>query len=317
MKWLARLCDESGSCTGWQIDYDWQKDARFAEVPATAVWYPAVTIQFSEPQNSVFVAVDLDRERVIYIQKIPDVTSQPAPIGGLPDITGWITDVEDSTTTDNIAGRILVELDESDGTSDKYWVTVPQNTLIDDYREGTRNVRAFSGLETGQQVQVWFGSPVRESYPAQVDASQIDIVLNEEFAVYLLDEDIKPYEMPILSHIELPENPIISIKDIISYSEKTHEIELMPGAYQRIQDLDVPKVFAVTVYRQPIYTGVFWAPWFSMSLDGVVIQKPLSSEINAIQIALGYPSPGVYTGQDPRSNPLIMKSLQRSGKLSN
>ena len=54
-----------------------------------------------------------------------------------------------------------------------------------------------------------------------------------------------------------------------------------------------------------------------MSLDGAVIHKPLSSEINTIQIVLGYPSPGVYTGQDPRSDPPIMKSLQRSGKLSN
>jgi hypothetical protein len=178
IKWLARLCDESGSCTGWQIDYNWQEDAGFSEVPEAAVWYPAVTVQFSESQKSVFMAVDLNRESVVYIQRTPDLTNQPTPIGGLPDITGWITDIQ-SSTGDEISGQILVELDESDGTSDKYWVTVLQNTLINDYRQGTRDIAAFSDMKVGQNLQVWFSGPARESYPAQVDAAQIDIVLND------------------------------------------------------------------------------------------------------------------------------------------
>lgn len=314
LEWLARLCDKSGSCTGWQIDYNWEDDARFKAVPEDAVWYPAVVVRFSGSNNSIVVAVDMEKENVVYIQGPPDLTDVTAPVAGIPNITGWISDIQ-ATSGNDTAGQILVELDKSDGTSDKYWVTALNDTLITDYSGGTQDRVAFSGLEVGQQVQVWFGGPVRESYPAQVDAAQIDIVLNEEFAIYLLDEKIDPLKIQILSHIELPESPILSTKDIISYSKTTHEIRLTPEAYQRIRELVVPRAFAVAVHRAPVYTGVFWTPASSMSFDGVVILKQLSEETTTIKIELGYPSPFAFTGEDPRSDELVLKSLARIDRL--
>ena len=316
-KWIARLTEESGAVVSWQIDYQWQSDDKFNGVPEAAIWLPAVLIKFAEPeQRPILVAVDLDTERVVYTQgNKPLQPGIPSPAEDrLPNITGWITDVQPASSS--LSGRVLVEMDESDGTSDKYWVGIKQDTLINDYRRGTQEILAFSDLETGLQVQVWFGSPVRESYPAQVDAAQIDTTLNEEFAIYLLDESILPHEMPVLSHVELPETPIVSIKDIISYSRMTHAIELTPEAYARIQNLEVPRVFVVTVARRPIYWGSFWIQTMSSSFDGVVILKPLSQDQQVIQLDLGYPSGMCFTGDDPRPNPVVMKSLERAGKLS-
>lgn len=176
LKWIARISEQSGSVTLWQIDYDWNSDSSFGSVPKSAVWYPAVLIQFDAPgYEEMLVAVDMNQERVVYIHEDPDVTKALEPAQGLPDINGRITDVQ--AVNNCVIGRVLVELNRSDGTSDKYWVAVNQDTMINDYRAGTREILSFEDLAVGQQVQIWFDGPVAESYPAQVEAKQIDLVL--------------------------------------------------------------------------------------------------------------------------------------------
>ncbi len=145
---------------------------------------------------------------------------------------------------------------------------------------------------------------------------------NEEgFAIYLTKDDIDPTQIPILSHVEINNQPIISLKDIIEYDSNTHEIALTPKAFIRISNLEVPvkgKIFMVCVDKEPIYAGAFWTPISSISFDGVTIWKPLiSDESNIIKLELGYPSPDFYGGEDPRVNVKIMESLKRVGKLTN
>ena len=144
-------------------------------------------------------------------------------------------------------------------------------------------------------------------------------VEGEGFAIYLTKEDIPPAQMEALSHVNIADQPIISIKDIITYNAQTHEIRLTDTAFERISQLDVPvrgKSFMVCVDKAPIYWGAFWTPISSMSFDGVTIWKPLSSqEPTVITIELGYPSSSYYTGEDPRNNVEIMKSLDQAGKL--
>jgi hypothetical protein len=137
----------------------------------------------------------------------------------------------------------------------------------------------------------------------------------EGFAIYLLDETVLPSEIPILSHVELPQDPVIRVADIISYSRTTHEIELTPEACQRLESQEVPRVFVVAVDRQPIYWGTFWAAWFSRSIDGIVLLKPLSAEQRTIRIDIGYPSEDFFSGEDPRDDPLVSHSLETSGML--
>jgi hypothetical protein len=55
-----------------------------------------------------------------------------------------------------------------------------------------------------------------------------------------------------------------------------------------------------------------------MSFDGVTIWKPLSlEEPHVIRLELGYPSSAFYMGEDPRSNPVVIESLEQAGKLIN
>ena len=125
--------------------------------------------------------------------------------------------------------------------------------------------------------------------------------------------------MPALSHVELADEPVISMDDIISYTEETHEIELTANAYERILELTVPTsgtAFIVCLDSQPIYWGAFWVGWSSQSFEGVTIMLPLlPSDQHLIQLDLGYPSTDFYNGEDPRSNPEILQSLKEAGKL--
>jgi len=139
------------------------------------------------------------------------------------------------------------------------------------------------------------------------------------FSIYLTKDDIPVSEMEKLSHIEIADQPVISINDIISYKRDTHEIELTAGAYQRVMSLKVPtsgKSFVVCLDKAPVYWGAFWTPISSQSFDGVTIWVPsFSEQENTIKIELGYPSAGFYRGEDPRSNQELMESLEKAGKF--
>jgi hypothetical protein len=141
----------------------------------------------------------------------------------------------------------------------------------------------------------------------------------EGFAIYLTRDDIPVAQMEALSHVEIADEPVISTDDIISYNKETHEIELTADAYERVQAFKIPtsgKSFVICVDRAPIYWGAFWAPYSSQSFSGVTIWVPsFSQQENTIKIELGYPSEAFFQGEDPRSNPEILESLEKAGKL--
>ena len=141
----------------------------------------------------------------------------------------------------------------------------------------------------------------------------------EGFAIYLTAANIPPAQMIIQSHVELAENPIISLDDIVSYNSATHEIELTVAAFERISRLEVPvhgTSFMVCVDRGPIYSGAFWTLLSSVSYDGVTIVQPLGEhQKTIIQLELGYPSPAFFEYADPRGNAEVLHSLAEAGKL--
>ncbi|MBM4463061.1 MAG: hypothetical protein FJ012_06945 [Chloroflexi bacterium] len=143
----------------------------------------------------------------------------------------------------------------------------------------------------------------------------------EGFAIYLTQKDIPPAQMEALSHVDIAEDPIVSIRDVIAYNAQTHELKLTANAFQRISALELTvggKSFMVCVDKKLVYWGAFWTPFSSISFDGVTIRKPLSSqEPEVITIELGYPSPSFYGGEDPRNNAAVLKSLEQAGKLIN
>ncbi|MFC2004830.1 protease inhibitor I42 family protein [Chloroflexota bacterium] len=88
------------------------------------------------------------------------------------DIVGIITEIEVVGGAD-VKGRILVELDIPNNTSDKFWVTITNNTQLFTYNGQDQEAEDFATLSNGQTVEVWFDGPVAESYPAQVTAGQV------------------------------------------------------------------------------------------------------------------------------------------------
>jgi hypothetical protein len=144
---------------------------------------------------------------------------------------------------------------------------------------------------------------------------------DEGFAIYLTKQDIPPAQMEALSHVDIAERPIITLSDIITYDAQEHELRLTASAFERISQLDVPtggKSFIVCVDERPIYWGAFWVLWSSLSFDGVTIWMPLGMYgPDVIRLQLGYPSSELYTGEDPRSNPVVIESLEQAGKLIN
>lgn len=84
-----------------------------------------------------------------------------------------------------------------------------------------------------------------------------------DFAIYLTRDDIPPDKMEMLSHVDIADQPIISIQDIITYNAQTHEMKLTDEAFARISNLEVPvrgKSFVVHVDGATIYWGAFWTP---------------------------------------------------------
>lgn len=144
----------------------------------------------------------------------------------------------------------------------------------------------------------------------------------EGFNIYLTKDDILPSQMEALSHVNLAEEPIISVQDIISYDAQSHELILTDAAYNRIAKLKVPttgKSFLVCIGKEPQYRGAFWTSLSSQSFDGVTIIQPLlnTQEIKSIKITLGYPSESFYKGDDPRKSKAVISALDKANKLIN
>lgn len=140
------------------------------------------------------------------------------------------------------------------------------------------------------------------------------------FAIYLTRDNVPPAQLLSMSNIAIADQPLIAMKDIITYNAQTHELKLTEEAFQRITDLEVPtngKSFAVCVNKKPVYAGAFWTPVSSQSFNEVTIWKSYSTEDSPsiVTLELGYPTSDFYNGADPRNSPEILASLKKAGKL--
>ena len=70
--WLAIVWSNSRWSAYWHIDSEWETDPNLELAPEPAVFYPAVTIRFGEPEQwAVTVAVNLGMEKVALVQQYP------------------------------------------------------------------------------------------------------------------------------------------------------------------------------------------------------------------------------------------------------
>ena len=143
------------------------------------------------------------------------------------------------------------------------------------------------------------------------------------FDVYLVKQDISPQQMTNtnLTELQLEETPLLSIEDIVTYSWETHEIELTASASERVARLETSRLsmgglpFVICAGGEPIYGGALWTSYSSATYDGIVINVYPAEFGQPVPIRLGYPSPEWFTGEDLRSDPRILRSLEEAGKL--
>jgi hypothetical protein len=198
------------------------------------------------------------------------------------------------------------------------------------------DLRAYAGVVhvSGDGEEMWFVDAGRtvERYLLESGREALDEGLYADllrdleptpgdFAIYLTTDDVRPADL--LGEVELATlpvrpTPIISIDDIVWYEASSHRMMLAPEIAGRIGITQIPvsgQAFVVYVGSEPIYVGGFWTPLSSLSFDGVTIMPGVGGGDTLFRIELGYPGPGFYRGDDPRSDPRILAALERVGKL--
>ena len=86
-------------------------------------------------------------------------------------VAGYIMEL-DLIDDSDIIGRIYVEGPENNGAEHKKaYVDIYKDTKI--YVNETND---FDSLKVGMYVEIFFDGPVRESYPVQADAKQINVI---------------------------------------------------------------------------------------------------------------------------------------------
>jgi hypothetical protein len=166
-------------------------------------------------------------------------------------------------------------------------------------------------------------TPVTEARMASEETPEVEKAQKPvgEFAIYAVGGGISAQQMmeTDLDDLEVENNPVLSVDDIVTYTEKTHSIELTDAAYEKISGSEIDLIgtpFVVFVGREPIYAGVFWAAYLSRSFDGIVIDILPAMDKRPIRIQLGYPeSLELFIGDDLRSDSRILLSIDAVSKL--
>lgn len=120
--------------------------------------------------------------------------------------------------------------------------------------------------------------------------------------------------------IELSDSIIIRYDDILSYNPDTYTFTITKNLANKLNDFKNNHIhgtpFAVTVDRQIIYTGYFWASFSSSMVDWITIDPLNYSGKNQLRVQLGYP--GLVEGDfipDNRNDVRILEVLRRDSKL--
>ncbi len=147
------------------------------------------------------------------------------------------------------------------------------------------------------------------------------------FTITLTGDGVTPADLLAvddLGDVTLAAEPLLTADDLLAYDVTSHVFTLTMEAAGRVAALDVPtngRGFVVAVEGTPIYAGAFWAPYSSLSYDGVVILvlpgysagAGFPSESGTFRLELGYPGSGFFRGSDPRSDPRVVDALVELG----
>jgi hypothetical protein len=145
---------------------------------------------------------------------------------------------------------------------------------------------------------------------------------NQKVEFILLDSyETKLGSKAILeSSIILNDSSLIEYSDITAYDPETHRFFLTASANQALAKIGSEKLhgkaFALTINREPVYTGYFWAAFSSSICDWVNVDPLSFANTTFFEVKLGYPwySPEMQI-PDNRNDQILLDILQQDGKL--
>lgn len=157
----------------------------------------------------------------------------------------------------------------------------------------------------------------------QCEGTLDDKSIGKELEIYLLEQysTMENSQQIINSSAVLSQIPLVAYSDIYAYSKSKHIFYLNATLHEQFATNSTDfhtKAFAVTVDKEIIYTGYFWAAYSSSICTCISIDPIDYEESGGLKVNLGYPSDlyGSET-QDLRNDTRILMLVTKDGKLIN
>lgn len=122
------------------------------------------------------------------------------------------------------------------------------------------------------------------------------------------------------SSVIMNNSALIKYDEIISYNMRNYSFEVSDRIADWLNDFENSRIhgraFALTIDKEIIYTGYFWAGFSSAGCDWIVIDPLNYSGKNKLTVRLGYP--GLVVGDtipDKRNNKRLLDVLRMDNKL--
>jgi hypothetical protein len=209
LNWIAIVWENSHFSEWRAIAYDWEKDPNLSLVSGAAEFYSEVIINFGEPpQWQVYVAVNPDTEKAVFVQENPfrtGPTPPPAPEPGVTpverpaDLTGnlrWLTEEEKARVIE-----IAMNTPEAKEARERYgvyrtglsWVAMKKNEsggtsswgldyeMVDNIPENVAVDAKFYS-----QAEIYFGEPEQLLMRIAIDLDKGEVVDVERHGLKIL-----------------------------------------------------------------------------------------------------------------------------------
>ncbi len=122
------------------------------------------------------------------------------------------------------------------------------------------------------------------------------------------------------SSVIMSDSTLIKYDDIISYDMRDYSFKVSDRIADWLNDFENNRIhtraFALTIDKEIIYTGYFWASFSSAGCDWIVIDPLNYSGKNELEVRLGYP--GLIAGDtipDKRNDKRLLDVLRMDNKL--
>lgn len=147
--------------------------------------------------------------------------------------------------------------------------------------------------------------------------SKYNTDINGDVEIYILStyQTRDPGSAILIDGMELSRSPIISYDELLKYNSRTYQFSVPTSTIDKLED-KFGSAFAITINKEVIYTGYFWAAYSSSTVDWVTIDILGGLRKDRLEVSLGYPGMMIeWDIPDKRNDRRILSVFARDGKL--